>query len=167
MPRRIEHRAEFDHPVERVHAVLTDEGFLRERLAAVGGRRSELVSFTGGGTGTRAVSRQHIEPDHLPGAVRRIAPGGVTIDRTETWGGGQGPHYRGTVEASVHGFTGSLHGRTELRDAGSTQLLLDGTVKVGIPLVGGAIEATIVEQLGRLLELEAGFTARWLETHRG
>jgi hypothetical protein len=180
MPRRIEHRAEFDHPVDRVHAVLTDEGFLRERLAAVGGRHSELVSFSGGGTsgtssasGTRAVSRQRIGAEHLPAAVRRIAPGGVTINRTETWDGRDGARYWGTVEASVQGFTGSLQGGTQLRNGagpggtpGRAVLLLDGTVKVAIPLVGGAIEATVVEQLGRLLQLEAEFTARWLETSR-
>lgn len=177
MPRRIEHRAEFDHPVDRVHAVLTDEGFLRERLAAVGGHHSELVSFSGRGTsgasGTRVVSRQRIGAEHLPAAVRRIAPGGVTVNRTETWDGLDGAHYRGTVEASVQGFTGSLQGGTQLRNGagpggtpGRAVLVLDGTVKVAIPLVGGAIEATIVEQLGRLLRLEAEFTARWLETHR-
>lgn len=168
MSRRIEHRTEFGQPVDLVYAVLTDEGFLRERLAAIGGRGCELVSYTGDETGMRVVTRQGIGAEHLPGTVRPVALNGVTVERTETWDAGGNGRYRGTVDASVSGFTGSLRGSTALRQrAGGSELLLDGTVKVAIPLVGGKIEAVIVEQLGRLLRLEGGFTARWLETRQG
>ena len=146
---------------------VTDEGFLRERLAAIGGRSVELVSFAGDTSGMKAVTRQGVEAQYLPGAVRRVAPNGVTIERTETWDGGGNGRYRGTVDASVGGFPGSLRGSTALRDrAGGSELLLDGTVKVSIPLLGGKIEDVIIEQVGRLLRLEAEFAARWLETHQ-
>jgi len=168
MSRRIEHRAEFGHPVDLVYAVLTDEGFLRERLTAIGGRSVELVSYAGDQDGMKAVTRQGIDAQHLPGAVRKVAPGGMTIERTETWDGGGNGRYRGTVDASVGGFPGSLRGNTALRTrTGGSELLLDGTVKVSIPLLGGKIEDVIIEQVGRLLRLEAEFAIRWLETHRG
>lgn len=163
MARRIEVRTEYAHPVERVYAALTDETCVRERLASIGGRNSQLVSFSTDGGTTTAVMRQGIDAEHLPGVVRRVASNGVTIERTETWR----PDGRtGTVEAAVSGFTGSLQGTTALTEtAGGSELVLDGEVKVGIPLIGGKIEDVIVEQLGKLLRAEAKFTNRWLESH--
>ena len=211
MARRIEHRAEYAYPAGLVYAALTDEGFLRERLSKIGGRQSELLSFTVDGGTTTAVMRQSIDAKNLPGIVRGVTPHGVTIERVETWtapssapvsapssgpasgpssgpasgpasarpsgpasdpsaGQGRNGRYTGTVEASVSGFSGSLHGATALTDSSTGTkagcvLVLDGDVKVSFPLVGGRIEAVIVEQLGRLLSAEARFTDRWLESH--
>lgn len=165
MPRPIEHRADFAYPAARVHAVLTDEEFVRARLAKIGGRSSELVSIDVTGPTSRVVLRQGIDAEHLPSIVKRVTSGGVTIERVETWTLAGGA-YTGTVDASVSGVSGSLQGRTELADAGtSSQLVLVGQVKVGIPLVGGKIEAVIAEQLAKLLSAEDRFTVKWLETH--
>jgi hypothetical protein len=178
MARRIEHRSEFGYPADQVYAALTDENCLRERLSRIGGRQSELVSFTADGDETTVVMRQSIDAEYLPGVVRRITPDGVTIDRVETWRApseGDDGSYRGTVEASVRGFAGSLHGTRALSDsnasgagdgsAGSV-LVLYGEVKVQVPLVGGRIEAVIAEQLDRLMRAEARFTERWLESRQ-
>lgn len=166
MARPIEHRSEFGFPAERVHAAFTDEAFLRERLAGIGGERSELVSLTVDGDTARAVMRQGIDAEVLPGTVRRVAPNGVLIERTETWSVESNGRYRGAVDATVSGMPGSLTATTSLADtpAGS-ELVVDGSVKVSIPLVGGKIESVIAEQLGQLLRAEARFTTRWLESH--
>lgn len=165
MGRRIDHRAEFAHPADRVYAALTDEDCLRARLAKVGGDRSELVSFIrddASGSVT-AVMRQTIAPEYLPSVVKRITPGGVTIERTEMWEDGR---HGGTVNAAVSGMPGSLKGTTAVSGKGTgAELVLNGEVSVSIPLVGGKIEAVIVEQLGRLLKIEARFTNRWLESN--
>lgn len=181
MARRIEHHSQYDYPAERVYKALTDEGCLRERLTQVGGRHAELVSFTSAGGRTKAVMHQSIDAEHLPSIVRRITPDGLTIERVETWNSplighssedsGNG-HYGGTVEAAVRGFSGSIRGTTALCDGSDTAgsdtgsvLVLDGEVKVGIPLVGGRIEAVVVDHLGKLLTAEARFTDRWLDEH--
>jgi len=162
MARRIELRTGYRHPADRVFAALTDQECVRERLASIGGESSELVSFTANGDSTRIVMRQGIDAAVLPSVVRRVTPNGVTIERTETWQAGN----RGTVEASVQGFTGSLRAAAAVvADAATgSELVLDGEVKVGIPLIGGKIEAVIAEQIGRLLSAEAKFTDRWLES---
>ncbi|HEY3262208.1 MAG TPA: DUF2505 domain-containing protein [Pseudonocardiaceae bacterium] len=172
MARRIEHRSEFAYPAERVYAALTNEAFLRERLSEIGGRRSELVSFTADDGTTTAKMRQSIDAEHLPAMVRRVTSDGVIIDRTETWTApadqdGEG-WYAGTVEAKVSGFGGTLRGTTALADAEGADadgsvLSLDGEVRVDLPLVGGRIEGVVADELGRLLRAEARFTDRWLE----
>lgn len=162
MARRIEHRSDFGHPADRVHAAMTDESCLRERLAAIGGRHSELVSYASNGSTTKVVMRQGIDPEYLPSVVRRVAPDGVTIERTETWDDGRS----GAIHAAVHGMPGSFNGRTTLADtAGGSELVLQGDIRVSVPLIGGKIESVIAEQLGRLLRTEAKFTNRWLESH--
>jgi hypothetical protein len=165
MARRIEHRAGFGYPAQRVHAVLIDEVYLRERLARIGGERSELVSHEVAGDTVRAVMHQGIDAQHLPPVVQRVAGGGVLIERTETWPLASGEPYRGTIEASVRGMPGSLDGATVLAGtADGSELELRAQVRVSIPLVGGKIEAVISEQLGLLLRAEAKFTQRWLES---
>jgi Protein of unknown function (DUF2505) len=173
MARRIEHRTGFSQPADRVYLALIDERCLRERLSAIGGRRCELLSYTVGSDTATAVMRQSIDAEHLPGIVRRVTPDGVVIKRTETWrtgrrGDRRSNHpsdYRGAVEASVSGMPGSLRGTTVLSDtADGSELVLDGELTVGIPLIGGRIEDMIAEQLGRLLQAEARFTDRWLRS---
>ena len=168
MSRRIRHRTEFGHPAQRVHAALTDESCLRERLSTIGGRLSELLSYRADGGKTTVVMRQSIDAEDLPGIVRRVAPDGVTIERTEIWMAGDNGGYHGTAEAAVSGFNGSMHGTTTLADiAAGCEYLLSGQVKVGIPLIGGKIEEVVAEQLDRLLRTEARIPNRWLESQQG
>lgn len=166
MPRSIEHRADFAYPVARIHAALTDEEFVRARLAKIGGRTSELVSLDVTGATSRLVMRQGIDAEHLPSIVKRVTSGGVTIERVETWTRSVDGAFSGTADASVSGVSGSLASRTALMDAGSSsQFALDGEVKVGIPLLGGKLEAVIVEQLSKLLRAEDRFMIKWLDAH--
>lgn len=144
-----------------MHAALISESYLRERLAHLGGQRSELLSHTVTTSGARMVMRQGIDGQHLPSTVKRIAPDGVQIERTESWSAAA--PYLGTIGASVQGMPGSLTGTSRLTDrAGGSELVLLAEVRVNIPLVGGKVETVIVEQLSKLLAAEAEFTSSWL-----
>jgi hypothetical protein len=62
---------------------------------------------------------------------------------------------------------GSIGGALALADLGGpgsagSQLSIDGQAKVDVPLIGGKIEAAIAEQVLKLMEREARFTAEWL-----
>jgi hypothetical protein len=63
------------------------------------------------------------------------------------------------VDSAPGGISGTL--RIGERD-GASEFVLDGSVKVDIPLVGGKIEEAIAEQVVRLLGREGRFTAKWL-----
>lgn len=169
MPRPIEHRTSSPYSAARVYAALTDEEFLRARLKRLGGKHSELTSFytessTQGGA-TRYSLRQTVDAQRLPSIARSVIGGDLVIERIESWTG-NGGEYDGTVEASVLGAPGSVQAATSLLDTGGgSELVLTGTVRVAVPLVGGKLEDLIVEQLIALLNAEGEFTQHWLETH--
>lgn len=165
MPRPIEHRNGSTYPVDRVYAALTDQAFLRARLRRLGGKSSELSSFSIEGGTTLYTLRQTVDAEHLPSLARRVIRGDLVIERTESWTvvGGQ---YDGTVEGAVPGTPASVRGVTTLLDTEiGSEMVLTGTVKVSMPLVGGKLEELIVDQLVELLGAEGRFTQSWLESH--
>jgi hypothetical protein len=96
--------------------------------------------------------------------ARAVIRGDLVIERTESWAA-SGGQYDGTIEASVPGTPASVRAVTSLLDrAEGSELLLTGTVKVGVPIVGGKLESLIVEQLIDLLRAEGRFTQRWLDS---
>jgi hypothetical protein len=164
MSRPIEHRTASTYPAARVYAALTDEEFLRSRLKRLGGKRSELTSFSNAGDATSYSLRQTVDAEHIPSVARTVIRGDLVIERAESWTSNDG-EYGGTVEASVPGTPGSVRAVTSLLDTpNGSELVLTGTVKVGVPLVGGKLEDMIVGQLTDLLRAEGQFTQGWLET---
>lgn len=161
MARRIEHLTKSSRPASEVYAALVDEGYLRDRLAVLGGNDAALVAFTTTGGTTSYQLRQGVPADRLPSVARGLLGGDLVIDRAEAW---TGAGRTGTVEVTLNGVPGRLDGTLTLVDAagGGCELTLTGQVKVGIPLMGGKLEALIAEQVGVLLDAEAEFTTEWL-----
>ncbi|QFZ23617.1 DUF2505 domain-containing protein [Saccharothrix syringae] len=161
MARRIEHRTASRRPARDVYAALVDEGHLRDRLAVLGGKDAELVTFTTTGQSTTYQLRQGVEAEHLPSFARGLLGGDLVITRTETW---TEAGLTGTIEGVLSGVPGRIEGTVTLADtAGGSELHLLGQVKVGIPLVGGKVEALVGEQVAKLLDKETEFTSEWLE----
>ncbi|MEV0676622.1 DUF2505 domain-containing protein [Actinosynnema sp. NPDC050436] len=161
MARRIEHLTTFPRPASEVYAALVDEGYLRDRLAVLGGTDAALVAFTETGGTTSYQLKQGVPADKLPPVARGVLGGDLVIDRAEAW---TEAGRAGTVEVTLKGVPGRLDGTFTLADAagGGSELTLAGQVKVSIPLMGGKLEGLITEQVGLLLDKEAEFTAEWL-----
>ncbi|WP_020668621.1 DUF2505 domain-containing protein [Amycolatopsis nigrescens] len=162
MASRIEHRAEFSHGIAAVFAAQSGEAALRARLELLGGKHAGLPEHTLTSSGAHYKLVQGIGAEQLPQAVRTLHKGDLIVHREQTWtasGGG----YTGTAKATVAGVPGEINARTELTERdGQTVLRTSGEVKVRIPLVGGKLESVIAEQVTKLLEHEAEFTAKWL-----
>jgi hypothetical protein len=109
--------------------------------------------------------RHGVAAKNLPPAVRTILGGDLTIDRAETWQP-DGDRFTGTVRVTIPGMPGDLTGDMTLADTadGSEHLVL-GKVSVPIPLVGGRVEESVSEQIGKLLDAEHRFTQDWLRSH--
>ena len=162
MASRIEHRAEFREGVADVYLAQSDEGALRARLAEIGGAHACLDEHSETGDGVRFTLVQGVSADRLPQAVRTIHKGDLIVHREQIWRR-DGEGWTGTAKATVEGVPGEIKARTELRAGGTgTELRSTGEVKVRIPLVGGKLERLIGEQVTKLLEREAEFTAKWL-----
>ncbi|MCX2948079.1 DUF2505 domain-containing protein [Lentzea sp. NEAU-D7] len=158
MARRIEHHTTSPHSAEKVFGAMVDETYLRDRLAAIGGKDAQLVTYSSTGEKTSYQLKQGVPAEHVPSAVRAALGGDLVIQRTETWAAGAG-----TVEVAVNGVPGRLEGSFTVLDNGSgSKLTLSGEVKVSIPFLGGKIEKLIAEQVAVLLDKESEFTSQWL-----
>jgi hypothetical protein len=162
MASRIEHRAEFAHAVEDVLAAQSGETVLRARLERLGGKRATLQEHTETAEGVHYRLVQGIAADKLPQAVRALHKGDLIVHREQTWAR-EGDGYTGTATAHVNGVPGEISARTRLTGDGERAVLdTRGEVRVRIPLVGGKLEDVIAQQVTKLLEREAEFTAKWL-----
>lgn len=165
MPRPIRFQSRYPLPSAKVYATLVDPDYLRAKLDAVGGNNAELVELTSDPDGARIVLRQGVSQDLIPGPIKKILRGDLVIERTETWRRAEPGHYDGTVSARVKDTPGRIGGALRLVDAdagAASEYRVEGTAKVDVPLVGGRIESVIVDQVVKLMELEAQFTADWL-----
>ncbi|MEU7783965.1 DUF2505 domain-containing protein [Amycolatopsis sp. NPDC049159] len=164
MGSRIEHRAEFAADVAAVYAAVSGEDALRARLAELGGHDAELLSYDVSDTGLTYRLRQGISADKLPSAVRTLHKGDLIVTRTQTWRvSNDGTGHQGQASVEVGGVPGEIAARTAVLANGDTTVLrTSGEVTVRIPLFGGKLESVIAEQVTKLLEHEAEFTAKWL-----
>lgn len=182
MARRIEHHSTSGWPVAGVYGALVDPEYLRDRLHELGGKDTEIVEHAATESGVRYAVRQGVSVDSLPSIVRHAVGGDLIIDRTESWRRADENHCTGEIAAQVAGLPCSITGSMWLRDlpadpAGSgsassasngpagSELIVEGGVRVSIPLVSSKIENLAVDQLQDLLASEAEFTADWLSRH--
>jgi hypothetical protein len=164
MGSRIEHRAEFSADVAATYAAVAGEVALRARLEQLGGHSAALLSYEVSGSDLRYELRQGISADKLPQAVRTLHKGDLLVTRTQTWRvSNDGTGHQGQASVEVGGVPGEITARTALLANGAkTVLRISGEVTVRIPLFGGKLESVIAEQVTKLLEHEAEFTAKWL-----
>lgn len=165
MARRIEHRTRWASDPKTAYTALVDPEYLRERLAVLGGRGATLADHRADGDGVSYRLRHGVASEDLPPAVRTLLGGDLTIDRVETWRP-DGDGYSGTVRVALPGMPGELAGTMRLTAVGDgTEHVIDGSLRVPIPLVGGMIEESVAGRLTTLLDKEAAFTGDWLARH--
>jgi hypothetical protein len=168
MARRIEHRTRSRWDANTVYSTLVDPAYLNERLAALGGKGAQLAEHhVEPGGQVRFRLRHGVEAQHLPPAVRTLLGGDLMIDRAETWRSEGAAGYVGTVSVTIPSMPGELGGAYRLTGAGAegSNLVLDGSVSIPIPFVGGRIEETVADQITKLLDSEHTFTEEWLDKH--
>jgi hypothetical protein len=162
MGSRIEHRAEFAADVAAAYAAVAGEEALRARLARLGGHGAALLAYEVSEKGLRYQLRQGISADKLPSAVRTLHKGDLMVTRTQIWQP-SGAEYQGKASVEVGGVPGEIRARTALlADGAKTVLRTSGEVTMRVPLFGAKLESVIAEQVTKLLEHEAEFTAKWL-----
>lgn len=164
MSTRLQLQHRYPVPSDRIGAVLVDPDFLTERLRNVGGAGAELISRTEQGAAVTVVQLHRVPPEKLPGLIRKVLPGALTIERTETWNAGG----NGTIAADVKGAPGTLTGTTRIgAEPMGSVVTYDLLAEVSIPMVGKKVEAVVGDKLKELLDMEHTFMLGWLQTHPG
>ena len=87
----------------------------------------------------------------IPGFAKKFVGDEINLVQTELWSDME----TGTVEVEIPGKPGQMSGTIMLREAGGTTTeTVVMQIKVGIPLIGGKIEALIADLLRKALRAE-------------
>ncbi|SDZ11600.1 Protein of unknown function [Saccharopolyspora shandongensis] len=167
MTRRIEYRSTYEWPAARVFAVLIDPDHLRERLRVVGGD-NELLEHEATESGARFRIRQGVRAEAVPAIARAVVGGDLAIDRAEEWRREADGSFAGEVTAGALAMPRAITAVQRLRalPAGAAcEFVVEGEVKVAIPLLGGKLEGLFAGEVRGLLESEHEFTTGWLAEH--
>ena len=137
--------------VETAFGVLTDEGWPQRRNAALhDGSTVVRREQTQDGGVVMVVSREL--PAGVPGFLERFLPKEGRVTQTDTWAPASGGRRTGTWTVEIPGAPARLGGTMHLEPTASgCRYVIDGTIEVKIPLVGGKAEgfvAGIVEKVG-------------------
>ena len=163
MSRQFDYRATPPHPAAAVFAAMVDADCLRARLAQLGGRNAALLEHEADAEHARFRVQHGLEPEDMPSAVRSFLPSDFKIVRLETWRRDGDGRYAGMADVDVPGTPADASGQMGLRDAGTgSELRIRTDVTVRVPLLGGRIEASVGEQILKLLNAETTFTLDWM-----
>ena len=163
--------AESSARAEQIHAALGDERYWRDRLAVNDSGPVSLDSLTVAADGTvNVVMTLHPLAEHLPGVIARWHRGHLEIRHTETWSPAGTGRLRGTVGFTARGTPLSGDGAVALTPlpapAAGSRLDYTATVRVAVPVVGGAVERFIGDRLPDGLLVAQRFTDDWIEHNR-
>ncbi|GEL17985.1 DUF2505 domain-containing protein [Pseudonocardia asaccharolytica] len=163
MARQIFHRSTSTFPADKVYAVMVDPDQLQARLDELGGPGAALLVYAADDGGVRYRLRHGIDPSRLPPMLQNLAPTELRIERTEALRPVGPGRYAGTVGVEIVGTPASITGTLRLTDtAEGSEFVIDGTVTVKVPLIGGKMEGILVEHVQDLLASETAFTQEWL-----
>lgn len=158
--------------VAQIHAAFADENYWRDRLEVYGGNGViRLDSLTVGSDGAIAIATtQDLREGVLPGPLSKALPSTLRLLRAETWRPAADGRVHGEVRITAHGLAGSALGKVDLApiaDGSATGSLMRfaGTVKVGIPLVGGQIEKFVAAQIVKEIPGLGTYTNDWIIAH--
>ncbi len=148
-------------PVAELHAALTGEELWRDRFA--GAQTATLDLTHPGGPGTvRLAMSEKIRPEKIPGIVRKVLKSDLVVTRVDNWQPLTGDTAEGTFEGTSSAISSEMAGTYRLRPAGDgSELEVSGSVKVKVPLVGGAIEPLAEQLQRRVVESERKFILKW------
>ena len=151
MSRRLVHELTYDAPAADVAAMLADPLFRQAVCDFQGVLRSDIsiAELTDGHA--EIVIDQWQSTSGIPSFAKKIVGDETNVVQTESW---STPHLADVV-VTIPGKPGDMRGTAALSESGDTTTeTVDLTSKVGLPLVGGKIEALIAEMLVAALKAE-------------
>ena len=155
MSKSVRSSQEIGADVERVHGVLSGPAWAETKAAALHDGSRVVERLEGADGGVRLVVSREL-PAGGPGFLERFLPRDGRVVQTDDWGPPQDGQRHGTWQVVIPGVPATLGGTMRLEPtATGSRYVVDGTVAVPIPLVGGKAEAFIAEMVQKLSAREA------------
>jgi len=150
-------KVSYDIPadVETAYAAISGEGWAKAKAARFDDG-SEVVRREEGPAGavTMVVSRKL--PDGIPGFLQKFLPSDGRVTQTDAWGAAADGVRSGTWKAETPGSPAKIDGTMRLEPNGTgCRYVVEGNVKVSIPVVGGKAESVAVGMTEKLTAKEA------------
>ena len=144
--------------VDDVYAMLADSAY-RKAVADYQGIIDFSCQITPSGNGMEVRLEQAHGIDRIPSFAQKLVGNEIRFVQEESWSSPSGADIRVTIP----GKPGDITGTTSLTQSGADVVqLLDLTVKVNIPLVGGKVEALIADFVGKAFDAENKVGVKWL-----
>lgn len=167
MATQIDYRYSQPFPVDAVYAAIVDADALAARVKEIGGAASEVVDHRVDGAGVSFRVRHQLDTAELAPALRALVSGNLVVERTEIWAPRPQGGYGGTVTVGIIGspVPAGADGTQSLvaTDAEHTEFTLQATIRVSVPLFGGAVEESVAGQMRALLDAESQVLTRYLQ----
>jgi Protein of unknown function (DUF2505) len=165
-PMDVREEIAYDASPDAVFEMLCDQEFREKVCRGVGSVRYE-VTISSAADGATVRNHRVMKAD-LPDFARKVVGDTIEMVQTEEWGPRESDgSRRGTFHVEIPGKPGSIRGTVSIAaERAGTREVVDGTVKVSIPLVGRKLEAEVVRGLKAALEVEGRIGAGWLDGRR-
>lgn len=149
-------RQDFPAAAQRVHAMLTDEDFLRHAAVEMGSPEATVAA-----TGSRTAVEATIE---APQEVRAFVGATLRILLEVSWGDAASDGSReGTFSMRVPGTPLTVNGTTRLEPTASgSALTYDGDLSVKVPIFGPRVEQEAAPIILEALDAQARVGRDWL-----
>ncbi|MEE6287581.1 DUF2505 domain-containing protein [Georgenia sp. MJ173] len=160
--------ATIDYPadIDRVARMLSDEEFVRAKIAATGALDSTLEVSRDGDAFT-VTTRRQLPTDQVPAKFRSFVGQCLDVRLVEAWQApGPDGARNGTLAIDIVGVPVRVAGRMTLVPGaqGSVQTI-SGDITASIPLFGGPIEKAAAGAVGKVTAVERRIGLEYLAAH--
>ena len=164
MPRSFTFDLAYTSTPAQVHAVLTSEDYWRSVFE---GAENATVTYTSAGPGQLEVVLTQVIGDHsLPGPIKKVLGGELTLSYAMKWQQFDGPGAKGSFGGKSTGIVGLADGTFALTEDGEGALVTaTGKVQVKVRLVGGMIEKIFEQALHKTLTHQRNDVEKWIAKH--
>jgi len=150
---------------EQLLEMMRSEDYWPAKYAALGAQDFTLQEFRKDGSELSVTTRRETPAD-LPGFAKKIVGDQTVVVQSESWRE-DGSGYACDLDITLEKVPGGISGWMMIVAVGASasDWILEFTIKVGIPLVGGRLEGVMKRETEANLKKEFAFNSGWLESH--
>lgn len=139
----------------------------REQACQESGAVSWDVSVEEQPDGGATITVERVMNPNLPDYIQKFVGDKISIRQVEQWSAAAGDGSRkAKVKLTIKGQPATMDGTASLEPSGSgTREVVEGDVKVAVPLLGRKIEPEIVKVIESALRIEQRVGEEWIKSH--
>lgn len=158
---QVRHQAD----VDRVAALLADERFVAEKVAATGALQQQVDVVGTSDDAFTVTTRRQMPTTAVPAQFRSLIGSTLEVRQVEAWEPPAVGERRGTVVVEITGAPVRLTGTMRLTQQpdGTTVQEYDGHLKASVPLFASAVEQATAGAIREAIAVEERTAAAWLQ----